>query len=607
MNTLGRIGPAASPACERLIEVLEGNDHWVSVGAAVALGRVGVAGDQVIAGLTRVLQGDEAWRRLNAADALIQLGANVELATRTLAAMILSIAMKPPGDYFSMEEHKVLGPVSDILADMGPLASPAIPYLTDALSRIFSYFKMPAESSYLIRYDPLFYTICKLLGTIGPVAADAAPLLALWLRTGWEDLSWAAAFALSQIGEAGIQELTLALSDKDRDVRIAAAHHLLCYTDRLVGPDALESDALELAGAMNDSDAQVRINAAVTLSEMGPAAQAAAPQLATALKDDEIVDYQVYGTIWTGPVWREAVCALGSLGLSVLPLISELMRDTDYRVRRGACRAVGRMVAPVVRGEITYYEPLGGFRKSAESARPWKPVMRAVVPHLVDALGDENSAVRASAAEALGCLGPAAAEAAAALAQALADPEVAVRREAVWALGTIGPETPGVLAALARALEDPDDNARGRAADVLSKIGTAARETVPGLIRRLGDVDDYVRERAAAALGELGPCAITAIPHLIAALSDFDDYVRGSAVAALGKMGPEAVVAVPDLIAALGDEEAVVRREAAEALGRIGPSAVAAAAPLREALRDQDHAVRLEAGTALRAIMGWDP
>ena len=61
------------------------------------------------------------------------------------------------------------------------------------------------------------------------------------------------------------------------------------------------------------------------------------------------------------------------------------------------------------------------------------------MPALITALGDADEGVRRSAAEALGRIGPAAAEAVPALITALGDADAEVRRSAAEALGRIGP------------------------------------------------------------------------------------------------------------------------------------------------------------------------
>ena len=72
-----------------------------------------------------------------------------------------------------------------------------------------------------------------------------------------------------------------------------------------------------------------------------------------------------------------------------------------------------------------------------------------------------------------------------------------VRRSAADALGKIGPPAAEAVPALAAALHDPDEDVRRSAADALGKIGPAAAEAVPALAAALHDPDRDVRRLTA--------------------------------------------------------------------------------------------------------------
>ena len=138
------------------------------------------------------------------------------------------------------------------------------------------------------------------------------------------------------------------------------------------------------------------------------------------------------------------------------------------------------------------------------------------------------------------------------------------RQRAAQALGGIGPAAADAVPALADALKDRDvDDVPRSAAVALRKIGPAA---VPVLADALKDQDAGVRRSATGALGGIGPAAAAAVPVLADALKDQAADVRWSAAVALGKIGPAAAAA---LIDALKDQAADVRELAAEALGEI--------------------------------------
>jgi HEAT repeat protein len=118
-------------------------------------------------------------------------------------------------------------------------------------------------------------------------------------------------------------------------------------------------------------NAEDRRHAAGVLGELGPAAEAAIPELVKALSDPN------------GYVRAAAAEALGKLGPAAEAAIPELVKvlsDPEAMVRLALTRALGKL------------------GHSAEAA----------IPELVKALSDSNGNVRAAAAEALGKLGPAA-------------------------------------------------------------------------------------------------------------------------------------------------------------------------------------------------------
>ena len=246
--------------------------------------------------------------------------------------------------------------------------------------------------------------------------------------------------------------------------------------------------------------------------------------------------------------------------------------------------------------------PVEATMSAADALGEIGPNAAEATPALVAILKDPNQEVRWSAADALGKIGPNAAEAVPALVTALKDPEKKVRGRAALALGKIGPRAAEAVPALAEALKDQDADVRGRAAAAFEGIGPAAADAVPALAEALKDQNADVRGRAAAALEGIGPAAV---PALAEALIGQDADVRSRAADALRGIGPAAADAVPALAKALIDQDADVRSRAADALRGIGPAAVPA---LAKALKYQDidwarqEDVRGRAAAALRGI-----
>ncbi len=111
-----------------------------------------------------------------------------------------------------------------------------------------------------------------------------------------------------------------------------------------------------------------------------------------------------------------------------------------------------------------------------------------------------------------------------------------VRASAAEALGKIGPDAVDATPALVAALYDPGENVRASAAEALGKIGPAAAAAAPALLAALYDRDKNVRASAAEALGKIGPAAAPTAPDLVTALHDPDKNVRASAAEALDKI-----------------------------------------------------------------------
>jgi HEAT repeat protein len=175
--------------------------------------------------------------------------------------------------------------------------------------------------------------------------------------------------------------------------------------------------------------------------------------------------------------------------------------------------------------------------------------------------------------------------------EALHDEDRAVREAATTALRKIGP---AAASALLAALQDPNSNVQEAAVAILKDM--AMPEAVEPLVGCLTSKNWVMRMHAAKALGNLGD--ERAVRHLIPLLVDSVKAVRADATDALARIGRAAVAT---LLAALRHEEWILRLHACEALGKIG--AEEAVAPLCEVmLHDRDMAVRQDAAKALGSL-----
>jgi len=238
---------------------------------------------------------------------------------------------------------------------------------------------------------------------------------------------------------------------------------------------------------------------------------------------------------------------------------------------------------------------------------------------------------RATAAWALGQIGPAARPVSAALVAALDDSENRVRAEAAQALRYVNPRASGAIAALARRLSDPTPLVRSRAAEALWNMAPESRAALPALIQLLHDPD--LAHLAASCMQELGPLASNAVPDLIdvvkqgvaghppkrkfsflhsVILEDPSAHNRAMAAKALGKIGIANAEVLDTLQAALKYPptwEGAPRRlrpwvcqNAAQALGDLGTNALSAIPALVLMLGDTNLAAPRAAALALGAM-----
>ena len=228
-------------------------------------------------------------------------------------------------------------------------------------------------------------------------------------------------------------------------------------------------DAASAIEALKTGDAATRMKAANELGFMRTHGAEATSALVDALEDS----YE--------PVRRNAIYALGAIGTpAVEPLIAAL--DSEKEAFE---------MEPI----LHICDPAHGLAAIGASA----------VPALVSALKDTRENVRASAAYALGEIGPVAGAAVDGLIALLTDASEEVRRHATSALGMIKVPVSKTIPALIRVLEDREDTDLAFfAAQALTRIGPDATEAVPALREALLSDSAYVRGFSSEALSRIG-------------------------------------------------------------------------------------------------------
>ena len=195
-----------------------------------------------------------------------------------------------------------------------------------------------------------------------------------------------------------------------------------------------------------------------------------------------------------------------------VPTLVDALEDSYEPVRRNAIYALGAIGKPAV-------EPLIDALAAEKEAFDMDPILHIcdaahglaatgaseTVPTLITALQDASENVRASAAYALGEMGPAAAEAVDELVALLIDESEEVRRHATSALGMIKVPVSKTVPALVDVLEDREDTDLAFfAAQALTRIGPDATEAIPALREALMSESAYVRGFSSEALSRIG-------------------------------------------------------------------------------------------------------
>jgi len=209
--------------------------------------------------------------------------------------------------------------------------------------------------------------------------------------------------------------------------------------------------------------------------------------------------------------------------MAVEPLIARLDSDPNWRVRRQAGIALGRLLGA--------------------GAQP------KIINALVNALGDSVASVKAGAVTALGQIG--ATEVAPVLVETLISNRDGAVAELQLALRRLGPPA---ISALAPALSSESGETRRLATEILTGIG--GRQVVGPLVARLADSSPVIRRLAAEALGSMpatrlaGVTTPEVVARLLAALNDPAWQVYHAVQEVLARIGGPAVPALIDKLAA---------------------------------------------------------
>jgi RNA polymerase sigma factor (sigma-70 family) len=521
-----------------------------------------------------------------------------------------------------------------VLAQLGPRARPAIPFLQDVLKDDHPLLRIKAaDALWKIARDlrsaaPVLRAAMDdpnaavrgeavtRVPTAGPLARELAPALVGRLSDPGRPLRQSVVWKLQYIGSPAVPALAEALShpdvevrqqaiviltaigpagrdaapaltrrleDDDRRVRMAAAQALWAVTHQA------DKVAPAVADALASRDVSIRRTAATALVSVDPKPESVIPALVAALKDDdELTRIKVAESLWS----------TGRRGEAELAIFVAALQGPDRPAQTHALSVLSHVASPEARVLIPpLVQRVGGNAGPAEIALG--RIGQDAIPALLKAAADDYPRCGVAAARAIGAMGR---PAVAPLLRATADPNANVRLVAYQALGSVGAVSREVPPVLARAVKDDNLAIRQAAIRSLGEIGPEARDAVSALLDVLKNGDAGLRLQALTALAETRPDTKTIRPALVAALKDDNLPNRVRAAELLAQVDPAATESGAVLAELLQGEDRGARAKAMEALSKLGPAAAPAVPSLAALLKDTELTARLPIVQALGKI-----
>lgn len=314
---------------------------------------------------------------------------------------------------------------------------------------------------------------------------------------------------------ASLDALTKVLKDGSPSARKKALQEL-----KGRGPEARPALSAVL-DVLKDSDPELRTLAQETLAGMGPATKSDVPVFAAALRDPA-PELRIHGA--------GRLAELGQEAKSELVFLRVLALDDNPQVQDAAQKSVLRieeyLMASLTKGLQDKSAAVRG--KSARELANMGEGAKVALPSLVEALADNNSAVRLAVLDVFVAIGP---DAILVLGEALRDKNPQVRLTAINALGRMGPDARFVLPELINVTAGTDAKAKEETLQALARIGDYA---IPYLIRALEREKNPARQKPLVeALERLGP---SAAPALMTALKAAKPEVAKAAAQVIAKV-----------------------------------------------------------------------
>ena len=302
-----------------------------------------------------------------------------------------------------------------------------------------------------------------------------------------------------------VDKLERALEDKNANVRLQATIYLAEF-----GPEAEEAVPV-LADNLVDFDYHVSFETIRTLGKIGPKAKKAVPQLIKKLAcDNHKIKMEIMKTL----------ILIGTEAQEAIPKLIEIVDVENFEER----------VEPEGLDYLKKYQPQGlkamsqAIRKALDDK---EQIIRNKAMEVLKKIKDEDDIATqviiyihqlestqideiVSAAQSLGDLGPQALKALPALTIMILNPHNwshdywRVRREIATTIGKFGKDGQAALPALIETINDFDFGVRIEIIKSLTKIAPGNPAVVAALITLLDDWNPRVREKATKTLVEIG-------------------------------------------------------------------------------------------------------
>jgi HEAT repeat protein len=548
-----------------LAKVVGGKDVAKAQNAADQLGSLGDDAIEAVPALAAALKSNDVKLRQRAARALGAIGVAAKAAVPALSAALAD------------EDPIVRAHAARALGLIGEAAKPATPALVKAIT----------DTSAIVRRSAV-----RALSRIKPGPKVALPLFVKVLEDSDPAVIQPALHTLAELGKEAVPVMVTALKSKK-----ARYWALLVLAD--IGADA-EAAVPALQKLLSDKEIEVRMQTAIALAEIGPAAAPATAALTKALATDKLEAVRFGAAFALGRIGaKSAVTELKKSAQSkneflsmislwalakiqpedkqavskAITVLTTALRHKEARIRRAAARglveldAPAELVAPALSASLKEANP----EVLEEAITAIASMGAKVVPRAAARLKDGDDTLRSAAARVLAQIGAEAKEAAPALAEALVGAEGQFRREIQFALAAIGPASAPAVAELTKSLSAKDHDVRFSACYALGSIGPAAKSAAPALAKAIGGKEDFLDFAASWALvhidGGNAKAVKHALPALVRGLSSDNARVRQEAAITLGKIGAKSTSeAIKDL---LDDENPAVRSAAASALKKL--------------------------------------